>query len=154
MKNNPLFIGYLFIGFGCYFLIERFSIPFLKSLQGWPILLIIIGILLLFHSRLRKDDNSFFISLILLGFGIHLYGLKSFPWWINHWSIYLFIVALANFIRAFLNKKKLFTSFLLLGISMLFIFPHVFSSDSLLNAFDYIWPILLIGFGVFLVRKK
>lgn len=159
MKRKNLFSAYLLIGVGIYFLLKQLQIPIFTNFYSWPTLLIIIGISLLLHSRSSRDDQSLFNGTFLLGLGIHFHGLAHYSFWSNHWAVYTLIIGIAFFVRYLRTKNGLLISIILISISSFMIFSvktpswlhWIYQLTSLLENY---WPVALIIFGVYLLRKK
>src|SRR5690625_2005317 len=142
------------IGLGIYFLLKQLNIPLLHKVYSWPIIVIIVGLALILHSFFNDDDQNLFTGLIVLGIGIHFYGLKNYPNWINHWAIFLLIVGIAFFIRYLKTKKNFLIGIILIGISLLFIFPNKITPFEWIKSNEIFWSIALIFIGIYLLKKK
>lgn len=160
MSKNNSFAAYLLIGVGIYFLLIQFEIPILAKFSSWPTLLMITGIAFLLSAYRTKDYQTIFPGIIVLGLGIHFHGLENYPSWVNHWSVYPFIVGIAFIIRYLKTKSGLFIGLLLTGISSIMLFsitvPRWFSwIYSVTDLIENFWAIGLIIIGIYLlVRKK
>lgn|SRR5690625_3832732 len=156
LKRNHLFLAYVLIGIGLYFLLKQINIPFpfIENLTSWPTLIIIIGIALLLHSYAVRDYENLFSGTIVLGIGIHLHGLQNYTNWINHWAVYLLIVGIAFIVRFFKTKNNFFIGLMCVVISILFIFPINTPLLRKIHSYDIVWPIGLIMLGIYLLRRK
>ncbi|WP_099158673.1 LiaI-LiaF-like domain-containing protein [Virgibacillus ndiopensis] len=159
MKKQNSFAGYLLIGIGAYFLLKELKLPIITDFYSWPTLLIVIGLALLIHSYSSKDYQNLFSGTVVLGLGIHFHGVAHYSFWIEHWAVYPLIVGVAFIVRYLKTKAGLLPGVILIGVSLLLIFsirlPVWF--DWIYIVIDYIerfWPILLIGIGIYLLRKK
>ncbi|WP_079530428.1 LiaI-LiaF-like domain-containing protein [Halobacillus hunanensis] len=159
MKNTDSFAGFLLIGLGLYFLLRQFNIPFLNPFYSWPTILMIIGVAFLLHSYIAHDFANIFTGVLLLGLGVHFHGQAHYSFWIDHWGVYPFIIGIALLLRSFKTKSGLLPGLILMAIA---IFALVTTSNPIwfrvINIlFDWIesfWPIVLIGFGAYLIYKK
>ncbi|QTM99987.1 hypothetical protein ERJ70_12200 [Sediminibacillus dalangtanensis] len=159
MKKQNIFTGFLLIGIGCYFFLQQFQIPFFTDFYSWPTLLMIIGIVFLFHSYFSKEYKNLFPGTILLGLGLHFFGLRHYGFWIDHWGVYPLIIGIAFLIRFQKTKSGLLPGLLLLGIALFAIysinkpgwFNWINETASLLESF---WPLLLIAIGGYLIYRK
>ncbi|WP_188453492.1 LiaI-LiaF-like domain-containing protein [Virgibacillus oceani] len=159
MKKQNSFAGYLLIGIGAYFLLRELKLPIITDFYSWPTLLIVIGLALLIHSYSSKDYQNLFSGTIVLGLGIHFHGNEHYSFWIDHWAIYPLIVGIAFIVRYLKTKTGLLAGTILIGVSLLLIFsirlPAWFDWIYIvINFIESFWPILLIGIGVYLLRKK
>ncbi|MFD1039542.1 LiaI-LiaF-like domain-containing protein [Virgibacillus byunsanensis] len=159
MKKQNTFAAYILIGIGIYFLLRELRIPIITDFYSWPTLLIIIGLAILIYSYSAKDYQHLFSGTIVLGIGIHFHGLNHYAFWIDHWAVYILIIGIAFFIRYLRTKQGLLPSVILVVISLMMIFslqlPAWFSW--IYVVFDYLdsfWPIILIGVGLYLLKKK
>lgn len=157
-KNNSI-AAYLLIGIGIYFFLKQFDIPFIKGFDSWPTLLITIGIVFLLHSFKTRDYENLFIGIIILGLGIHFYGLKNYPFWPEHWTIYPFIIGIAYLLRFFKTKNGLFPGILLTGISSIMLFSVTVPSSlswiyHITDLLESFWPIAMIVLGIYLLIWK
>lgn len=159
LRKQNLFVAYLLIGLGVYFLIKQLNLVFFQPFIGWPTIVIIIGIAFLLHSYATKEKQNIFIGVILLGIGIHFHGLQNYDFWYNHWSIYTLIVGFAYLIRFFYMKKGFILSIVLITISIIMIFsislPEWFQGVyGIIDFIETFWPIILIVIGIYFIRKK
>ncbi|TRM12849.1 hypothetical protein FH966_14685 [Lentibacillus cibarius] len=159
MKRKHSLAAYILISIGLYFLLKDMNFPIFSAFDTWPVLFIIIGFVILIHSYTANDYQHLFSGTIMLGMGIHFYGLRNYTFWIDHWGVYLFIAGAATVVRAARTKKGL-----ILGIALcLGAILSIYSSQlplqlSWIHDFTAIlkayWPIFLIGVGIFLLQKK
>lgn len=158
MRKQNAFIGFILIAVGIYFTIHTLNIPMLRPYYSWTMMLILIGICLVLYSYFKKDYDNLLISIIILGLGIHFFGLENFDFWIDHWAIYLLIIGSALIIRSLRIKKGLFSGLVIIIVSLLFIFPiqltFLNSLDPYLNPMRTFWPVLLIVVGLYLIIRK
>src|SRR5690625_6389342 len=78
MKKQNIFIAYILIGFGVYFLIKQLNLTLFENFYSWPSFLIIIGIAFLIHSYSFLEYSNIFTGVFLLGLGIHFLGLENY----------------------------------------------------------------------------
>lgn len=160
MKKNNSFVAYLLIGIGIYFLLKQFQIPLFMNFYSWPTLLMITGIAFLLHSHRAKDYQNLFTGILILGLGIHFHGLENYPFWIDHWAVYPFIVGIAFIIRYFKTKSGLFVGVILTGVSSIMLFSITVPSwfnwiYNITDLLENFWAIAIIILGIYLlIRKK
>ncbi|ARI76908.1 LiaI-LiaF-like domain-containing protein [Halobacillus mangrovi] len=159
MKKQNSLTGFLLVGLGLYFLIRQFNIPFLSQFYSWPTLLIIVGVAFLLHSYLTKDYANIFTGALLLGFGIHFHGLNHFPFWIDHWSVYLLIIGIAILLRYQKTKSGLIPALILVGLGLFALLvpttPSWFTSIQMIFQWiERFWPVVLILFGFYMLKKN
>ncbi|MFD2194342.1 LiaI-LiaF-like domain-containing protein [Oceanobacillus bengalensis] len=157
-KQNTLF-AYLLIGIGVFFLLRQLKIPIITNFYSWQSLLIIIGLVLLIYSYTTKSHQNLFIGTILLGFGIHLHGLKHYHFWIEHWAVYPLIIGIAFVVRALKTKKGYVTGFLLIVFSLLILFsanlsPYFYWINDVIHSLETYWPVILIVIGIYILWKR
>ncbi|MFC0557831.1 LiaI-LiaF-like domain-containing protein [Halalkalibacter alkalisediminis] len=157
MKTQRIFPGVLLIGVGCYYLLQQISIPFHQQLLSWPSLLLVIGIAFLLQAYFGRETSMIFPGVLLTGLAIHFHFDSLVSWWPSHWGMYTLIVGIA-FLFSYLRSKKdgLLPAVILLGIS-LFSFTSINPFLWLQEGFSFmrsLWPIFLIGVGLFLLFKK
>ncbi|WP_079479503.1 LiaI-LiaF-like domain-containing protein [Halobacillus salinus] len=159
MKKQNSLVGFLLVGFGIYFLLRQLDLPGLSPYYAWPTLLIIVGFAILLHSYISNEYSNIFIGVLLLGFGIHFHAVSHFPFWTDHWGIYVLIVGIAFLLRYQKVKAGLIPALILIGIGAFALFtPYTpgwfrFLQDTVLFIKRF-WPLALIGLGVYLVYKK
>jgi hypothetical protein len=159
MKKQGIFSGIILIGFGLYFLSEQLHFPFLRSLQNWPTLLMIVGLALLGQAYYAKEYQQIFSGTILFGFGLHFHFLQYIKVWPNNIGMFLLIIAIGMLLHAQKAKSGFVYGlfFLLLSSAMLFYnrinqwFNFVESGISVLWKF---WPVGLIVVGIYLLFIK
>src|SRR5690625_4129157 len=122
MKKQNIFVAYLLIGFGIYFLMKQLHLSFFENFYTWSTFLIIIGIAFLLHSYSHREYNNIFSGVFLLGLGIHFHGLENYEFWLNHWSVYPLIIGIAFLIRYLKTKQGLLPGAILVGIALFMIF--------------------------------
>ncbi|WP_407272639.1 LiaI-LiaF-like domain-containing protein [Radiobacillus sp. PE A8.2] len=159
MKKQNAFIGYLLVGIGIYFLLRQLQFPILTNFYSWPTLLIIIGLAFLLHSYIANDYKNLFPGVIVLGLGIHFHGLNHYGFWVDHWGVYPFIIAIAFLLRFQKTKNGLVPGLILLVISLFAIFstnkPSWFRwVDQVIGVLENFWPVVLIVLGAYLLFRK
>lgn len=159
MKKQNSLSAYLLIGIGAFFLLRELKIPILTDFYSWQTLLIIIGLALLIHSYSAKNYDNLLAGTIVLGIGIHLHGVQNYGFWIDHWAVYILITGIAFIVRAAKTRKGFITGILLTATAILLIFS--INLPSYLNwvytGIDFLlrfWPVILILFGFYLLKKK
>ncbi|GGA86031.1 hypothetical protein GCM10008025_31240 [Ornithinibacillus halotolerans] len=159
MKNKNKLTAYLLIGIGLYFLLRQLKLPIFTDFYSWPTILIIIGVTLLIYSFKAKEYNHLLGGTILFGIGIHFHGIKYYNFWIDHWAVYPLIVGVGFIVRYIKTKQGLLPGLILVAIACVFIFSINMPEwlNWVYDVFDVIqlyWPILLIIFGIYLLKKK
>lgn len=154
MKKQNILVGVILIGFGAYFLLNQWHLPFLSAFNNWPTLLIIIGLGLFIQAMLSKDYGNLFPAVLLLGLGIHFHFRGTVSWWPDGWAVYTFIFGAALLVRYYKERKDgLFIGIVLVTISLLNFFYHGFQllTGKLFNLIGNLWPLLLILGGLYLI---
>ncbi len=156
-----MFPGFILIIIGLYFLLQQLniSIPFAHVLFAWPSILFIIGLVLSFQGFSNKDDNKMFSGMMLLGLGVFFHGVHTFGYWSYYWGYFTLIISVAFFMKYFVGKRDGLAPGIVLMIITLFAFYNHFISTwvkQFFGGFDVIWPIILIGVGIYLIffRKR
>jgi membrane-bound ClpP family serine protease len=157
-KHNS-FAAYILIGVGVYFLVRQLDMPAFAMLDSWPVLVIIIGVALLLHSYTAGDYQHLFSGTIVLGIGVHFYGLEHFDFWIDHWAMYLLIIGIAFIIRFLRTKKGWLPGILFTGLALITIFSDQMPlpaglADDITAMIEKFWPVLFIVTGIILLKKK
>ena len=157
-KQNSL-IAYIIIGIGVYFLLRELRLPILTDFYSWQTLLIIIGAAFLISSYRGRNYEQIFTGVLLLGIGVHLHGVEHYNFWINHWAVYLVIIGIAFLLRYFKTKSGLLMGAAFLIAGLLLIFSSQFSAyfhwvHDIFHLIERFWPILLIIFGIYLLKRK
>ncbi|MFB4471927.1 LiaI-LiaF-like domain-containing protein [Oceanobacillus caeni] len=159
MKKRNSLLAYILIVIGVFFLLKQLEIPLITNFYSWQTILIITGILFLFYSYIQKNNQFLFSGTIILGLGIHFYGLEHYHFWSNHWGMYTLIIGIAFIVRATKTKKGYILGILFIGVSIFMIFsskvPAYFNWVNDVTPFvtNY-WPIILIIIGIYLLKKK
>lgn len=159
MKKQHTLTAYLLIGIGVFFLLRQLNIPIINNFYSWQTIIILIGLVLIIHSYATKNYQNLFSGTIVLGLGIHFYGLAYYSFWIDHWGMYLLIVGIAFVIRFFQTKKGLVPGLILVAIAVIMIFsvrlPSWFNwIYIIIDYMEKFWPILLIITGIYLLKKR
>lgn len=158
VKKQQSLLGFLFLGFGVYFLLRQLNMEFLHTFYSWSGLLIIIGTSFLLHSYLSKEYSHLFIGGLLLGLGIHGYGNAHLSFWIDHWGMYLIIVGAAFLISYQKTKSGLIVSLALFGAGVFVILSpidlHWLSwIQEAVQLLEQYWPVVVIAYGGYLIKK-
>ncbi|MGM8213926.1 LiaI-LiaF-like domain-containing protein [Virgibacillus sp. W0430] len=159
MKKQNIFIAYILIGIGVYFLAEQLHLTAFQNFYAWPTFLIIVGAAFLIYSYSTKDYPYLFIGTLLLGLGIHFHGLQNYPFWIEHWAVFPLIAGIAYFVRYSKTKNGLLPGIVLIGLAAFMIFSEnapewlqwIYYVTDFIQAF---WPIVLIVLGIYLLKRK
>lgn len=161
MKNQRIFPAIILLGFGAFFFLQQNEINFFKGYDTWPTLFIILGIAYLFQGYIAKDYEAILPGIIFTGFGLHFHITERLNLWPNSIGIFILIIALGFLLRYQKVGAGLFQGviFLVLAILLLFYEKIVGWLGILEGGISDIWkfwPVLLIGYGVFLllVKKK
>ncbi|MBU8565702.1 hypothetical protein KM914_04510 [Virgibacillus pantothenticus] len=159
MKKQNTLTAYLLIGIGLFFLLQQLNIPIFNNFYSWQTIIIVIGLVLLIHSYITKNYQNLFSGTILLGLGIHFYGLAYYSFWIDHWAMYVLIVGIAFIVRFFQTKEGVIPGLLLIAFSLIMIFsvqlPTWFNwIYSIVDLMERFWPVLLIIIGFYLLKGR
>lgn len=157
-KQNTL-LAYLLIGIGVFFLFRELRLPIFTDFYSWQTLLIIIGTAILIYSYRTKNYKSISIGFIIAGIGIHLHGQANYSFWINHWAVYFIIIGAAYLLRWMKAKSGLLIGVVFLSLGVMLLYTKQFNAyfewvNDLFVIIERFWPILLIIFGLFLMRKN
>ncbi len=159
MKSHNLFSGVILIGFGLYYLMERFNIALLQDLHTWPTLLCITGIAFFVQAYKAKHYDSILPGVIFFGFGVHFHVITTYHLWSNNIGVFILIISLGLLLQS--NKTR---SGYLPGIVLLFVSLFLLFNDKLLEILGFVqteiistfslWAIILIGLGSILLFIK
>ncbi|QQK80954.1 hypothetical protein HUG20_14335 [Salicibibacter cibi] len=157
MKSSQIFPGMVFIGAGIYFLTNIFAPAVAAQWMTWETLLIWLGLALSIDGFLSKSGSALLPGIFMVGIGVHFHATFIYPNWPSHIGILATFLGIACLI-AFLRTKKdfLFAGILSVGIGGLFLFfePVVERIAEASESFSFIWPLLLLTLGVFLLFKR
>ncbi|MBH0230046.1 DUF5668 domain-containing protein [Halobacillus yeomjeoni] len=159
MKKQNSLLGYLLLALGIYYLLQQIQLPFLSEYSSWPTLLIIIGLAFLFHSYVTKDYSFLFTGVLILELGIHFYARKQLSIWPDHWGMYLLLPGIAFLISHQKNKSGLIPGLILVGSGLFVIIspmylPWLNGIQEVFHFLEKFWPLVLIVYGVLLIKKK
>ncbi|MDQ0351175.1 signal transduction histidine kinase [Alkalibacillus filiformis] len=159
MKQPKSFLAIILIGFGIYFLIQQYHIPFISQFNTWPSILVIIGTAFIFNAYGNRQYDNIVPGVILFGLGIHFHALYYSANWIDHWGMYTLIIGIAFILRAQKTSQGTVIGIVLIILSFIaltsFAMPSWFGwFDYMFNMIEQFWPILLIIFGFILLFKK
>lgn len=159
MKNQRIFPGIILIGFGLYFYLQQSNFSFFESFERWPTLLVIVGLAFLFQGYWAKDYEAILPGVILAGFGLHFYIIERFEIWPNSIGAFILIIALGFLLRYQKVGAGLFQGILFLVLAILLLFYDKIVSwlgilESGAATIWKFWPVILVGYGAFLVFKK
>ncbi len=159
--KKKLFPGAVLIGFGTYFFMQQSQITPFEGFYAWPTLLIIVGISFLFQGYGAKDNASILPGIILTGLGLHFHIEDRFDSWPDDIGIFILIISVGFFLYYQKTKEGLLQGLLFFSIAILLMFyEQVTAWLGLLenNAATLwkFWPVVLVGFGLylFLATKK
>ncbi|WBX78999.1 DUF5668 domain-containing protein [Virgibacillus salarius] len=159
MKKQQTLTAYLLIGIGVFFLLQQLNIPILSNFYSWQTIIILIGLVLLIHSYVTKSYQNLFTGTVILGLGIHFYGIAYYSFWIDHWAMYLLIVGIAFIIRYLHTKEGIIPSLLLIVFAIIMLFsiqlPVWFNWIYIVVEYlERFWPVILIVLGLYLLKRK
>ncbi|MGP4061538.1 LiaI-LiaF-like domain-containing protein [Halobacillus sp. H74] len=157
-KQNSL-LGFLLIGLGAYFFLRHLNIPELSPFYSWPSLILVIGGSFLLHSYIAKDYTNLFTGALLFGFGLHFLAVQHFLFWIDHWASYLLIIGIAFLLHYQKTKHNLIPALILLGLGLFALFTPTTPMwllwvQQIFDLIESFWPLVIIGFGIYLLKKK
>lgn len=153
MKNYMLFIGTLAICIGGFFLMDAFQMPVLHYFQKWPTVLLLLGIAYFVQGTVGKERHALFTSVLLCGLGLHFLFSPYVSIWPTHWGIYTLILGIALLTQ---KNESFKMAILLIAVSLLTIFYSDFQvwQDKLFKYASGLWPLILIGLGIFIIVKR
>ncbi|MGJ7920525.1 LiaF transmembrane domain-containing protein [Neobacillus sp. LXY-4] len=159
MKHQRYFPGIILIGFGGYFLLQHTNISFLQQFSGWPTLMMIVGLAMLWQGYGGKESEMIFPGVILFGFGLHFHVVTNLHIWPDHIGIFILIVALAYILKYQRTGVGLGYGIFFLILAAVLLFQDRLTGwlGTLESSTSFIlnyWPILLIGFGLYFLLKK
>lgn len=159
MKNQQIFLAVVLIGIGFYFFLQQANITISQQVFTWPTLLMIAGAAFLGQGYIGKDYEAILPGVILIGYGLYYHILQSFPFWSNPAGSFILIIAIGCLLRWQKTHSGLFQALLFFILAIFLLFYDKFTSNFglLQNGVSFVWkfwPILLIGYGVFILYKK
>jgi len=102
--------------------------------------------------RRHNNDGGLVFGFIILGIGILLLLKKLgifYPDWILTWPMILIAIGIITLVK---SEFKSFFGLIMLGFGLYFLFEREFDFNFGLQRF--IWPIVLIFLGIYLISKK
>lgn len=159
MKQQNVFVAYILIGIGTFFLVKQLNLTLFENFYSWSTILMIIGISFLTYSFSTKQFEYIFIGILLLGFGIHFHGLENYSIWLDHWSVYSLIIGISFLGKFIYTKKGLLQAFIFSGIAILVIFSITLPTwfqwiYGVIDFLETFWPVALIAIGVYILKFK
>jgi hypothetical protein len=159
MKKNGIFSGITLIGLGVYLLIGQLHLPFLRIVQGWPTLLMILGIALLGQAYYAREYQHIFPGMILFGFGLHFLLIQLSKSWPNNIGMLFFIIAVAFLLSSRKMKSGFIQSLLFFALACIVLFSerlsHLFHFfEASITVIWNFWPMILIVFGIYILFLK
>lgn len=154
--NKNIIGGLFLIALGAIFLLETAGVIDNIWATMWPIFLLIPAIVFHYLFFINKNENAGIlvpggILLVLSG----LFFFHTLTGWdssANTWPIYLFAVAFGLFEFYLFGEREWA---LLIPVFILAVTGTVFLLNNLISIpFGSIWPIFLIGAGIFMIFKR
>jgi len=102
--------------------------------------------------RRQNNDGGLVFGIIVLGAGVLLLLRKIgifYPDWLLSWPMILIVVGILSLVKS--NFKSFFGG-IMLGLGVYFLFEREFNFD--FGFQNYLFPVLLIIFGIYLITKK
>ncbi|HLR65177.1 MAG TPA: hypothetical protein VK075_07105 [Pseudogracilibacillus sp.] len=158
MKTNLSRIGYICIGLSVYFLIYQLQLNMFENFYYIHTIIGIIGISYIVYSQTKNDPVYLLIGSFLFGISIHLYCTMFYPNWPSYWAMYLLILGMSFLLYYIQTKKQLVTGLITVSLALIllvnFRFPTLFESIPFIFDFiDTFWPLSLLGFGIYFIKK-
>ncbi|KSU88550.1 MULTISPECIES: LiaF transmembrane domain-containing protein [Priestia] len=159
MKKQSIFFGVLLVGFGIFFLVDELNLKIAEHLYTWPLLLVLVGVALGAQCRISQDYSNVLASYILITLGGHFYVSDWLPFWPQHTSMVILMIALSFLLSAKKSKTGLFQGILLLLIALFMMFSNNLNqfAPAVENGVNYLatfWPILFLLIGLYLLFSK
>lgn len=159
MRKQNIFVAYILIGTGIYFLIRQLNLSLFENFYSWSTFLMIVGISFLLYSFSTKELENLFVGILLFGLGIHFHGLENYHFWFDHWSVYSLIIGIAFLGRFFYTRKGLLQAIIFISIALLMIFSITLPAwfewiYGIIDFLETFWPVALILFGFYLLKFK
>ncbi|AXF55803.1 hypothetical protein [Salicibibacter kimchii] len=156
MKSNQVFPGMVFIGAGVYYLTHLFAPAAANQWITWETMVIWLGLALSIDGFLSKSGPALLPGVFMIGIGVHFHATELYPNWPSHIGTLATFFGIACLI-AYLRTKKdfLFIGIVSICIGGLFLFfePIAERIAEASESFSFIWPLLLLVLGVFLLFK-
>lgn len=161
MKKHPLFPGFILLGFGLYFFLQRSNIQLIEGFYSWPTLLFIIGIAFTLQAYIGKEYESILPGVIFLGLGIHFHVVHKVNIWPDHIGAFLLIISLGFFLKHQKTNQGFFFGLLFLILALMQLFYDEIANwfgllENSMSMLLNIWPIILMligGYFLFVKRK-
>lgn len=155
MKNKAT--GFLLILLGVLLFVYKSNwVPF-DSFFTWPFALFLLGAALIFFSFVNTIPSFALFGGIISTLGIYIWGAEHVSGWPKHWSI-LGVMLGISFLLQFMINRNSVTALIgsILSISGLLTWPGIQEIPGIApiaHLFTTYWPILLVCFGVMLIRR-
>ncbi|KUP05895.1 hypothetical protein Q75_10980 [Bacillus coahuilensis p1.1.43] len=161
MKKQHIVAGSMLVGFGGYFFLLEQGIEWFDGMLSWPTLIGIIGIAFLLQAYKGRSTEYILPGTILVGLALHFHLSRFVDEWPNDLGVFLLITSIAFLLHHQRTKQGLVYGLLFLALAIILVFyQQVLSWLGLVQSeFSInwsIWPVILIGIGVYLLffRKK
>lgn len=149
--------GFLLILLGVLLFAYKSSwVPF-DSFFTWPFALFLLGTALIFFAFINAIAPFALIGGIISTLGISVWGLEHVTGWPRHWGILAVMLGISFLLQFMINRNNMSALIgSILVTSGVLTWPGIREIPGIApvaNLFTTYWPILLVCFGVLLIRK-
>lgn len=159
MKKKSILLPLTLLAVALYAILSGSQFDLWEDQEKWFTLVLLFGLAFLYQGKKEQDYAHVFIGMLLAGLSLHFILQPKIDYWPDTFTMIVFIVGLALFMKSAQKKEYRLESVVLIALGLfLYFFQQITKQLSALSiptsGFELYWPYVLILVSLLLLFLK
>ncbi|OLP65358.1 hypothetical protein BACPU_14460 [Bacillus pumilus] len=159
MKKKSILLPLTLLAVALYAILSGSQFDLWQDQEKWFTLVLLFGLAFLYQGKKEQDYAHVFIGMLLAGLSLHFILQPKIDYWPDTFTMIVFIVGLALFMKSAQKKEYRLESVVLIALGLfLYFFQQITKQLSALSiptsGFELYWPYVLILVSLLLLFLK
>ncbi|MEK4791066.1 hypothetical protein [Bacillus sp. FSL K6-2971] len=159
MKKKSILLPLTLLAVALYAILSGSQFDIWKDQEKWYTLVLLFGLAFLYQGKKEQESAHVFIGMLMTGLSLHFILQPKLDYWPDTFTMIVFIVGLALFVKSSQKKEYRIESVVLIALGLfLYFFQQITKQLSSLSiptsGFELYWPYVLIAVSLLLLFLK
>ncbi|KEP26490.1 MULTISPECIES: hypothetical protein [Bacillus] len=159
MKKKSILLPLTLLAVALYAILSGGQFDIWKDQEKWYTLVLFFGLAFLYQGKKEQETSHVFIGMLMTGLSLHFILQPKLDHWPDTFTMIVFIVGLALFMKSSQKKEYRIESVALIGLGLfLYFFQQITKQLSSLSiptsGFELYWPYVLMAVSLLLLFLK